>query len=225
MNFLKNNLVAIVVSLLTFGALATANTITRPYGPPDYAGGQKAVGAKVNAEFENITTWLNTGNISSLNIASGGVETINIADGAVTPEKLSALNITITDASSYFTTTSTTQQDVTNLSGSITTNGRAVVVEMIPTDTQYPYDDGLGNVNTLSSWYEAPTTDDGHVLLIKDSSTLVDYRVNTGTGPCSAFSYVDDVSAGTYTYKVAIRTDAGLGAIVVSGCKLVIREL
>lgn len=225
MNFLKNNLVAILISLAAYGTLAYANTIVRPYGPPDYAGGQKAVGTKVDAEFQNIVTWLNTGNISSVNIDAGGVETVNLADDSVTSAKMGALNITISDASSYFSTNATTDQDVTNLSRTITSYGRPIKIELQSTATVYPYNDGLGNLTTLSSWVEAPTGDNGRILIIKGSSTLVDNRIEDGRSPCSEFSYIDQVPAGTYTYKIAARVDTGGGSLEISGCRLVVREL
>jgi len=67
--------------LLFFAISTTANatTIVRPYGASDYAGGAKAVGSKVDSEFDTIVNWLNGGNIASGNIAAFGVLKTNLS--------------------------------------------------------------------------------------------------------------------------------------------------
>lgn len=215
-NFFKHNFLSILVCLCVTAALASATTINRPYGSSDYAGGAKAVGAKVNAEFDNIVDWLNGGNISSGNIAALGVQGVNLF-----------ANFKITSSSSYFTMTSPTAATITNLSTTITTSGRPVHVSLQGAGESYM----INGTSTLRSFL---MSGDGmwnaaNMLFMRDSSTVSQQTINYNNGllykdTCSSYAHMDHPSAGTYTYTAKVFSGAG-SQVTVGGCKLVVREL
>lgn len=225
-SFLKNNLIAILVCLGALTSLSFATTITRPYGPSDYAGGQKAVGSKVNAEFQSIVDWLNGGNIASGNIAASGVITANIADGAVTNVKRGAANYAVTTSSSLFSNTAALAQ-VTNLSTSITTYGRPVLVRLEAANSSYL----ISNISTTrGEVYSSDSSGAGsYITVLKNSSTLAKQRLpyqgasGENRHPCSAYTVLDAPTAGTYTYSVGVESNTGVTGYV-SGCKLTVTE-
>lgn len=225
-NFLKSNLLSILVCLITFCGLSFASTLTRPYGASDYAGGAKAVGAKVNSEFDTIVNWLNGGNIESGNIASLGVATANLANGSVTNIKRGSANVTVSTSSSLFQNTGALA-NVTNLTAAITTFGRPVLVRLEPAGTAYL----VSNVSTtIGAVYASNSSGQGSYLtIVKDSSTLVKQPIaymgasSERFSPCSSFSYLDTPVAGTYTYKIAVESESGVTA-TVSGCRLSVVE-
>lgn len=214
-NFLKNNLLSVLVTLSFCFTWASATTISRPYTSADYAGGAKAVGSKVNTEFQSIVDWLNGGNIS----------TGNIADLGVTKAKLAALGQQASSSSGVFNSISTDATSVTNLSASITTIGRPVMVMLQSATTIHGGYIGFRNPTT-----NAPS---GNVALIRDSSTVSLHVLTAGTFssggstyvPCSAVSYMDTPSAGTYTYSVKIKSIVNSTTGVVEYCKLVVYEM
>lgn len=244
--FLKNNALAILVCLFAVGSFASATTITRPYGAGDYAGGTKAVGSYVNAEFANIVSWLNNGNITATNIGTGGVATANIAsyavttakivDAAVTKVKLSAANLAVTSASSLYVLSNTTlAATITGLSTTITTSLRPVRVSLEANPGTYRsgtadlwpsyvnasgYNSNLGS--TLFFVRDGSTTAS---FLVTSNSTLVD----TPMHPCSGFSYTDFepvALGGTFSYSVKAANNAAAGSTLqVVNCRLVVEEL
>lgn len=90
-NFLKNNLIAILVCSLMVSTFAGAGVVTRIY---EFTGGTKAVATQVNAEFDNIVDFINGGNIASNNIAAFGITAANINSDAVTTAKIQDLAVT-----------------------------------------------------------------------------------------------------------------------------------
>lgn len=105
-NFLKNNLISIVVCLFALGTISVGAPYVRPYTAANYAAGTRAIGSIVNAEFDSLKNWLNGGNISSQNIAAlsittdnianSAIETANINDSAVTNAKLAVNSVSST---------------------------------------------------------------------------------------------------------------------------------
>lgn len=125
---MKNILTSVFIAIFVSGVVL-AGTITRPYSSSDYAGGAKAVGSKVNTEFDTIVNWLNGANIASNNITALGISTSNIAAGAVTRPKLEALGESAVTISNVSTTT-TSAQAIAGLSRTITTTGRPVFISL-----------------------------------------------------------------------------------------------
>jgi len=234
-NFIKNNAISVFVSLLALGGLSYADVIVRPYGPTDYAGGAKAVGSKVNAEFQNIVSWLNGGNISSNNISAFGVASSNIADNAVitskiannavTKAKLSG-NYTQTGFSGYLsiTDTSTTALLVTNNSTTVTTSGRPVLVTFGGSALTF------GCPAPIIGSYIGSNGDDdnqGYLQIRRNGSASALFNLQPGYSPCSNYSYVDFPAAGTYTYQASLRVDYTSGGYTASvcSCNMIVQEL
>jgi hypothetical protein len=234
-NFLKHNFLVMLLLLCGYAAWSLASTITRPYSSADYAGGQKAVGAKVNAEFQNIVDWLNGGNIGSTNIATGGVATTNLADGSVTIDKIAGACCgypIVTTSSSAFTMAGLVPVQVSNLSTTITTHGRGVYVGLEPNPGTYL----LSGSQTYGSYIAALGNGTGigaNLFFVNNGATTAFYNIMTNTAgqnilyPCSAFHYTENLpAAGTYTFAVKLSENAGNSALgaQVFNCRLVVRE-
>lgn len=219
----------------TAGQLVFGNTITRPYSSADYAGGQKAVGAKVNAEFQSIVDWLNGGNIGPTNIATQGVATSNLADGSVTLAKMAGACCgypTVTNSSSAFsssTNAGVTPVTVSNLSTTFTSHGRAIYVGLEPNLSTYL----LNNNQTFGSYIAVVGGSNGvfsNLFFVRNTSTTAHFNITTfsnNTGyTCSDFHYTEDaLAAGTYTFSVKVSSYANLASsIAVFNCRLVVRE-
>jgi hypothetical protein len=172
-----------------------------------------------------------TGKINDLAVTTGkindlGVTTGKIAANAVTRAKLESVGQQISSSSGSFTRTNTSYGDVTNLSVSITTTGRPVMLFPQPaSDTSESYvgaSDASGN---------SPNAD---FKILRGATEIASFKVGglaTGASPAGfkappgSIQYLDVPSAGTYTYKLQARgVNAGETA-EVEGCKLVAFEL
>lgn len=214
----------IVLSLLVPG-IVFATSFIRPYGASDYAGGTKAVGTKVNAEFAYISSWLNGGNIATGNIAAFGVATSNIANGAVTNIKLADANIKFSVGSGSTTLDGAYDLlQVANLSTTITTVGRPVRISL-----QTSGDTTTCAISPTKLGYVAFTGAGGEAYLyaLRDSSTTMASFLSTNTlyRDCSAYSYTDQPAAGTYTYSIKATGNGASSGIQVCNCKLVVYEM
>lgn len=206
-NFLRQNSLALFLSLsLFYSYAAVGGVITRPYGSSDYAGGTKAVGSKVNAEFDTIVNWLNGGNIASDNIAAFGVGTANLANGSVTQIKLA----TKTVSSGVLTINSTSTTVATAVTGSIsvTGTGRPIFIGLKGTLSST-----LPGLLTVSSTSTAIIK--GHIEIWRDSTVISSQAFGMGSTssgstlrahePPSSFWVIDDgASSGAHTYTVRV---------------------
>lgn len=147
-------------------------------------------------------------------INDAAVTTAKINDGAVTQAKRAALGQQISATSGAgFTTGSTSLTDVTNLSVSITTTGRPVLLLVQP--------DGGSAVPAFCTTSNSVLMS---VAFVRDATTIAvlgQQSVNTFAPPI----YVDVPSAGTYTYKVQIKTASGATPAAATNVKLVAFEL
>lgn len=234
-NFLKHNFLVLLVLFCAYAAVSWASTITRPYSAADYAGGQKAVGSKVNAEFQSIVDWLNGANISSGNIATQGIATSNYADSSVTLAKLGSSNLVVTSSSSaYQATGSVSPFTVTNLSTTITTNGRPVVVSLEPAPSTY-ISSGSTFFGSFVRQFANPSGTSDALFFVRDSSTTAYFFLSNLSGAatiddmrnqCSNFRYTEtSLAAGTYTFAVKIGLAATGNTVFVYNCRLVVREV
>lgn len=154
-----------------------------------------------------------------------GVTTAKIAANAVTRAKLQAVGQQSSSSSGSFTTTSTSFVDVTNLSVSITTTGRPVIVMVI--------DDGANTSQSLigcqTAFGVAAITASCIFTIIRDaagtpvsiytSSLQISGASSTVIGIFQPVNiiYMDVPSAGAHTYKVGAETG---GANMVASLKL-----
>lgn len=152
--------------------------------------------------------------INTSNIANNAITTPLIADHNVTQAKLqlrptgttvAAGGIAVSASCGFFLTN--TSSAITNLSVTITTTGRPVVICF--------RDDGLGGVarfgsvgagNVQSRW-----------VLKSNGAQICNQAVTNGNGgtiylPPNAFSFIDLPAAGTYTYEAFAINDLGASA-------------
>lgn len=138
-----------------------------------------------------------TGKINDLAVTTG-----KIAAGAVTPAKLAALGQQVSSSSGNYSTTSTLETDITNLTVTITTTGRPVVIELIP--------DGTTNYGYLSASTASLATTSAQFIMYRDSTKIGYFYVqDIGAAaahgvavPNSSIRFIDVVAAGTYVYKL-----------------------
>lgn len=138
--------------------------------------------------------------ITDAKIQSGGLNTSSIANNAVTQAKRAALNIVTsgsTGTSPGYQFTSTFQQ-ITNFSISVTTTGRTVQLGIIP--------DGNGTGNPAEWQFNPANSNDAAYINIKRGSTIVCSWGLSGNSASTSL-YIppslmcsDTPAAGTYTY-------------------------
>jgi hypothetical protein len=155
--------------------------------------------------------------VTTAKINDLGVTTGKINDAAVTRAKLASVGQQTSSSSGSFSTTSTSFTDVTNLSVSITTTGRPVIVAVVANP-------GSSNCNIQKS---TAGTAGANFKILRDASTITDFRL-LGADQCSippsSLSTIDAPAAGTYTYKVQAKADSSATASVVN-CVLIAYEL
>jgi hypothetical protein len=165
--------------------------------------------------------------VSSAGVMSAStIATAQIADASVTRAKMASVGQQISSSSGSFTTTSASYVDVTNLTVSITTTGRAVVLELVP--------DGSGSTSRISVTRAATTTTGLFIAILRGATKIYETDPSlTGASatlglilPPSIVKMVDPVAAGTYTYKVqALALNGPSDTVGFTNCKLVAYEL
>lgn len=153
-------------------------------------------------------------NVTTAKIADLNVTTAKIANGAVTQAKRVALGQQISSSSGTFSHNGATITAVTNLSVTITTTGRPVLLSLqaVGNGTQsYLFSDGNTNI-----YFFRGSTELTH-------SNFFPADLSNTTIPASMI-YLDAVSAGTHTYTVRVSTGAS-DTIQVRQCILVAFEL
>lgn len=131
----------------------------------------------------------------------------------------------ISSSCSGFTTTSASFVDVTNLTVTITTTGRPVMVLL--------QSDGSGNLAFLSTSKSAATSLSNFKIL-RASTEIARYQIEaSATGasattnevPASSILILDTPSAGTYTYKLQAQSGDSSTTTAVTWAVLVAYEL
>ncbi len=170
------------------------------------------------------------GQVVAAGIASNAVTTAKILDGNVTKAKLTALGQqTSSSSGSASSYSGTSFQDVTNLSVSITTSGRPVMIMLVSatganTDAGLIIDDATDNF--LRGYFRI----DRSGTAVSTQALAANYGDATSDpqtvqAPCSTIAHIDAPAAGTYTYKVQVRGDANTYSVAIDDCKLVAYEL
>lgn len=165
-------------------------------------------------------------NVTTSKIADDNVTTAKLPNGAVTMPKLAGPNWTISSSCGNFLFNSTSFVAVTNLSASLTTNGRPLKIYLVS--------DGSGNNSAI--WRLGGANNLARInIRFKRGSTVIanfiagvsDVSVAPPTAyiPPGSFIAVDTPASGTYTYSVEAATENGTVNCFVDYCKLVVEEL
>lgn len=160
---------------------------------------------------------------STLEVTSN---TVQVKDAGITKPKLAALGQQLSSGSSgNFTTTSSSYVDVTNMTLSITTTGRPVMIMLIPDISQ-----GAGALVISKSGAGASV----FYRIVRDSTSIAEFPlVLTAVGtsssvmsvPCSTLQFFDPVAAGTYTYKIQAKVATVSTSADVQASKLLAYEI
>ncbi len=137
--------------------------------------------------------------ISAADLATNAITTVKITDANVTRAKLEAVGQQVSSSSSTFTTTSTTYVDVTNLTVTITTTGRPVVLVL-----QSTTDADNSGIRAV--------TGDARLKFLRGATELPMYRYPALVADsyyAGSIMLLDVVAAGTYTYKIQGKITAG----------------
>lgn len=144
--------------------------------------------------------------------------------------KYGPLNRQISSTCNAFTTANTALTDVTNLTVTITTAGQPVWIGLV--------DEATGNTSTIASIITGARFNTGiSVAILRGSTTIYTTQVAVGgvsaaappfmeiDVPASSVFQIDEVAAGTYTYKVQIAAAAGSQSAACSRVKLYAYEM
>lgn len=152
----------------------------------------------------------------TLRVKDSGITTAKLADGAVTYAKRAALNYGKSSPSGSFSTTSTSLVDVTNLSVTITTNGRPIAILLSNSDNT-----NGGVISYVGAWSL-------EYFVLRDGSKIAGSSISSDGGGVSSAaltSFFDDsASAGSHTYKVQVKVNTS-GIAAVGNIVLVVYEL
>lgn len=151
-----------------------------------------------------------------IDLPDGVLDGASLTDNTVTKDKLVSLGLQTSSSSSTYSTTSTSYVDVTNLSITITTTGRPVMIAV--------ESDGTANVSYIGSSNSGGGASSNTVKLVRDSTdvgiVLYASPSSSGTGVAgfgANFMYLDTPSAGTYTYKIQCKAS---GTAIFNYCVL-----
>jgi hypothetical protein len=152
-----------------------------------------------------------TGGIGTTQLASTAVTTAKVANNAITRPLLAAVGQQISSSSGAFSTSSVSPVNVTNLSVSITTTGRPVMLIIQPF------------LATGSSGMSGATQACG-MSILRAGSPVTSWEIQASTASIPSVSFLDTPGAGTYTYQVQGQVTSG-GTLSVETCVLVAYEL
>jgi hypothetical protein len=137
----------------------------------------------------------------------------------LTKGSLPATGQQVSASSGAFTTSSNFAVDVTNLTVTITTTGRPVVLVVQP--------DGTSPIAAFEAYGTGDSA--GTVKFLRGASTIAEFLAPTATVSATAslpaLLFVDAVAAGTYTYKVQAFSTNVVGVLHLSNAVLMAYEL
>lgn len=163
---------------------------------------------------------------NSLSLKDGGIFTTKFNDGAVTRAKKTYNIVKSSSSSGSYSQTSGSWTNVTNMSISFTATGRPIFIGLIPADSSAASwigsNTGVSGVDEISYKYRLTrdgTQVGGYVEIasteyIGDGDFINDWAVSipsVAIGPRFAVgcvNYIDQPSAGTYTYRIQAKNDS-----------------
>jgi molybdopterin-binding protein len=141
---------------------------------------------------------LASGSVTAIKIADGAITTEKIADGAVTNAKLAsgAIPFSLTQATGVVSTTSTTFEDMPNMSVNITVTRNSTLLILFSTQAEVTSGNYLYMRAMVNSTAAYPVSD----YIFVTSNTYWNAH---------SFNFYQSVTAGTYTVKMQWRTFLG----------------
>lgn len=168
----------------------------------------------------------------SLRIKDNGVTAAKIAAGQITQVKMGAVGQQVSSSCGNFLSSSSSYVDVTNLSVTITTTGRPVMLMLIGDGTS-----NVADVGAAESIGPGGSTFVAKFKILRDSTIVSVNEIFVGmTGhpsgsftaqinvPPGSINTIDFPAAGTYTYKLQALISGG-DSVYVENSKLVAFEL
>jgi hypothetical protein len=158
--------------------------------------------------------------------ASGNLSNTIAVSHGITRANLAAVGQQVSSSSGTSTVSTNTYAAVTNLTVTITTTGRPVVVAIIGDGTNSP---NLIEVNNAS----VAGDNTGWIKILRGSTNIFETHIGTANVqvnygsylPASVF-YIDSISAGTYTYTVYFKTNSAANSVMtIENCVLFAYEL
>lgn len=152
-----------------------------------------------------------------LSLAASG----QVSTGQITRQQIISVGQQVSASCGAFVTASTTPVAVTNLSVTIVTTGRPVVVALVPDGGTY----ALGNYASV----DVPAGKNGQVIYNRDATIAWQHRYGTVSTATLSFppppAIIDAVSAGSHTYTVSMVAGGGAGNLGLNRCVLLAYEL
>lgn len=208
------------VSFIAAGSIVAAMLANDSVTTPKILNGA-VTNAKIGASAVGTSNLANS-SVTTAKINNGAVTTAKLADGSITAAKLASLGQQISSTCTSFVTSSTTYADVTNLSVSITTTGRPIFLGLIndpaATGSLQVYNASVVVMNADLAFVRGSTVVSQQTLGHMATTT---YAINFDLG----IFHIDAPTAGTYTYKVQIRTNAASTVASLTYAKLIAYEI
>lgn len=204
--------------------------------------------AQLDSIKSSIETYINSTKLTSANLLDGGITTalfqnntvatadINdaaittakILDGSVTLAKLEAVGQqTSSSTGATVTITGTTYTDVTNLTLSLTTVGRPVVICLVG--------DIAGDSEVYCTRSDASLTLDGYIKVLRSGTDVAIFKCHRAYSNSvstivngifwGGVITLDTPAAGTYTYKIQAKGGTANTSIIFKYLKLLAYEL
>lgn len=144
---------------------------------------------------------------------------IQVKDLGITNAKLAAANIATSSSSGSFTTTSATYVNVTNLSVTISTVGRPVMIFFNPP----------GATSSDIGFVGAGAAGSGSFRILRSggaiSTTVVSTTANNSLVPPGSLNFIDQPSAGSHTYVLQAQRNIASGSVVVDSVVMNVIEI
>lgn len=193
---------------ITTGKLGAASVTTAKIADLAVTTGKIADSAVTTAK-------INDSAVTTAKINDLAVTTAKIADGAVTYAKRGTLNYQLSSSSGSFSTSSTSYTAITNLTASITTNGRPVFVSMVPAESALASFDQSSSSGVITLKLERSSGP----LNLGEQAFILASGESSGVTP----SWLWVPAAGSHSINVYIKVSAG--TIGVTNYKLFCYEL
>ena len=212
------------IGSITLRPNVAATTFGVKVSPPSSIASQYNIALPLLPSVQSFVTIDNTGAMAAPIAFNQGITGSNIAPGTVTRQNQVPVGQQISASCGAFNTSHVAgYQQITNLSVTITTTGRPVIVALIA--------DGSGNsyVDYVSS---SPNTPDAVVFQRNGSNIASQAAPFTGQSnihvqvPGSSYQFMDLPTAGTYTYTAGFSlSGVSTDTVAINATKLLVYEL